>query len=84
MFKRVQEAFDRIKEDRGMKVRMGYRNEEGEDLNNFESVRPNASQYDDDFDDFESKYGDFDFNEYAYRQNNPEFDDTAGNFLTDF
>mgnify|MGYP001268989976 CR=1 FL=1 len=44
-FKRIQECFERIKEDRGMKVRMKFRDENEEDLDNFQSVRPDQRDY---------------------------------------
>lgn len=44
-FKRIQECFERIKEDRGMKVRMSFRDENDENTDNFQSVRPDADTY---------------------------------------
>lgn len=44
VFRRIQDAYEMIKEDRGMKVRMGYRASDDDD-DDFESARPNASDY---------------------------------------
>lgn len=45
-FKQIQECFERIKEDRGMKVRMSFRDDNDENVDDdFESVRPDQSDY---------------------------------------
>ena len=44
VFRRIQDSYEMIKEDRGMKVRMGYRASDSEE-DDFESSRPNAADY---------------------------------------
>ena len=44
IFRRIQDSYEMIKEDRGMKPRMGFRVSK-EDDDDFQSSRPNAADY---------------------------------------
>ena len=83
MFKLVQDAFERIKELRGLSTRKSLIQNQFDkaDDEDFKSVRPNPHQFNQNFEEFKEKYKNIDAKEYYYRlKNDPEFAKYAGTY----
>lgn len=80
MFKVIQESYERIKELRGLSTRKSQVRDP-KDNDGFQSVRPNAEQYNENFEKFKETYYNFDAAEHYYNlKNDPNYAKYAKSF----
>lgn len=67
IFKDILEAYELIKQERGLSTKKPLMKAAAQEDDGFKSRRPYASEYSENFDREKSKYGNFDSAEYYYK-----------------
>ena len=79
IFKDILEAFELVKQDRGLSTKKPLIKANAEENDDFKSKRPFASEYNENFDREKNKYGDFDSAEFFYKaQTNEKYSQYSG------